>query len=909
MKPLSRGMRCASLCAAVALSTGVPRAEEGGEGISRPARLRVLTIGCSFSVWNGWPHVLGEMLVAGGVTDAFDVFSCVGAGKPLVAHAKDGGALKMIENPPSGDRRALQEQVAELRRQRGAAPGDRSVLRRLREAEARLAQCIAPGWDYVFLLFFTQDYEASDEEITRVLKGLVDPILARGAKPMVWLPWGGIADLRRYIPIARELKIPIVPVSFAEQLRSERGEIAAKTRVHWPGGHPDALTEYTYACTFYAAMTGRSPEGLPIRVIPGSKGPPVRRVERVGEPTADLAGAHTAYPHDVELSEEVATFIQRAAWQAIRELRKLQDSWPPIRWSREENLLWACRLPGRALSGPAAQGGTVHAMTARGLACVRDGRCEWTGEVLPAAGRGEATEPSPAAHGGRVYASVNAGALACFDAAGKRLWQAPVEPDGTSGAAVSSPLPCGDLILVQGRHLEAFGATDGNRLWRTQAPEAARPCAPATCRLRDGVIVLTSWGAALRAEDGGTLAEKLSGPAGCSPVVVDQMAYFCGANRRGEPSVVTACRLPEKAGAGLAIEKAWTRSLDADCSEALLVEQGLVYLLDAEQTLRAMDAASGAVLYAAPLIPAGEQRQTAGSGGSLVRAGAGVYAANVGTRNRTVIVEPERKFRKAWEYAVAETPAGAPAFEGDRQYVCAGDMLYCIGGRTPQEPRPQRILAVAPHAALAQRQDLLVAKLVDDATPKTWVALGPFSPDAAALDVPGVLSDAILKAGQTVEVHGATRTAAALDARAWFQHPKFTAGLQAIALSDVVGRTANVTEYLFAALEFDAPGYFEFRLLTPNGEIWNPPSRLTGQAWLAGRPVEDGCVLKLEKGRYPLMVRARIGECEPHGHIWMAPRLADVTAEVVRRQAEYERALSRWPKYVAESAGLFVLGE
>jgi hypothetical protein len=466
---------------------------------------------------------------------------------------------------------------------------------------------------------------------------------------------------------------------------------------------------------------------------------------------------------------------------------------------------------------------------------------------------------------------------------------------------------CGDTILVQGRALEAIRASDGKRVWRRPAPEAARAFAPAACRPRAGAIVLTSWGAALRATDGALLAEDMAGPTVCPPVVADAMAYFCGVDRRGGRPAITAVRLADNAGTALAVRESWTRSLDTGSPSAMLVEEGTVYLLGDGQTLRALDAASGAVLYAAPLAPADERQESAGHG-SLARAGGAVYAANLGTRNRTVIVEHGREFRKVWEYAVAETPTGAPAFCGDRQYVCAGDKLYCMGGKTPREPRPPAAPAVAPDSGLAETDDPAVAKFEEDATPKTWVALGPFGPEVATSTVPGVVSNAVLKTGQTVEVQGVTRTAAALQAPAWFRHPKFTAGLQAVSVSDVFGRTTNATLFLSAVIEFDAPGHFQFRLFTPDGEIWNPTSRLTADVWLAGRAIEDGCVLKMGKGRYPLLIRARVGECEPHGRIWMAPRFADVTADTLRRQAEYERARARWPKYLAESAGLFVLG-
>jgi hypothetical protein len=79
--------------------------------------------------------------------------------------------------------------------------------------------------------------------------------------------------------------------------------------------------------------------------------------------------------------------------------------------------------------------------------------------------------------------------------------------------------------------------------------------------------------------------------------------------------------------------------------------------------------------------------------------------------------------------------------------------------------------------------------------------------------------------------------------------------------------------------------------------------------WLAGRPLEEGRLVALEKGCYPLLLQVSVGECGGDGKIWMAPRFADETAAYRKAKHVYEETMAWWPEYEAERERLFVLGE
>ena len=587
-----------------------------------------------------------------------------------------------------------------------------------------------------------------------------------------------------------------------------------------------------------------------------------------------------------------------------------ENTSPPIRWSRTDNLLWTCALPGKALSAPAVQKGIVYVMTDKGLASVQNGSVAWTASLPGGRAANGAPEPTPVVREGKVYAAGNGGVLACFDARGKRQWKTDVTPN-PSNRQVGSPVLIEDLVVVQGKHLEAHRVKDGAVAWSVPVPDKKALTMPTRWRLADGVVLFTSWGAAVRASDGKVLAEGLPELATGSPVAGGEAVYFCGSKTPGKPSAAAAYRLPDKAGDALNLEELWARGLDVVVDGTPLVDEGFVYFLDTEHTLHVLDASNGKPVYERLLVPEHEKEKTNRPGGDLIKAGGKVYAVNLGSRDRTVIIEPGRNFRKVWEYAVMEPCPGNPAFEMERQYICAGSAMYGIGGRTPVEPTSPEVMTVAPDTSLDGAADVPLARFVNDEAPKEWIVLGPFKPRTLATDFLagiGGATNAVLKMGQDIKYRTKTYSTRDLGAHEWFTNKTFTAGVEAIDVSKIIGRKWHATEYFFTVLEFDSPRCVQFRLLTPGGNIWNPKSRLEALAWLAGTPIEDGTMVKVAKGRYPLMLQVAVGTCESWGVIWMAPRFADVTGRIVDREAEYERAVARWPVYQASLKELFVLG-
>jgi hypothetical protein len=366
-------------------------------------------------------------------------------------------------------------------------------------------------------------------------------------------------------------------------------------------------------------------------------------------------------------------------------------------------------------------------------------------------------------------------------------------------------------------------------------------------------------------------------------------------------------------GDKLQLTKLWTRDLDFACDGTPLAHADRLYLLDPAGTLRALDAATGRTVHEQPLVPEAERRPSAARTGSgWVVAGGRLYAANVGALGRTVLIEPGTECRKVWEYAAKDAGAWDPAFELDRQYVCAGAAAYAIAGRTPTEPVPPAVMPVVPDARLDSATDLPTVPFASDRTPANWTVAGPFQPKTLETDflkAMGGASNALLRSGQEVVHRGKAYSARVVGTNDWFKHGNFTRNYDSLDLTALTGGQFDRTLHLFTVLENDAERCVEFRLLSPGGIMWNTAARLDALVWFAGRSIRDGTVCKLAKGRYPLAIQVATGTCESWGKIWMAPRFVDVTERVAERQRDYERAVARWPEYQAQLPRLFVLGE
>lgn len=214
--------------------------------------MRVLFIGNSYTYFNDLPELLMRFAAANG--ERIEAESVTAGGMTLLGHLRTGEAVSRIRSG-GWDMVVLQEQST------------RPIT--------------APGLMYA---------------ASRELAGEVVSVGARTALYLTWArrdaPEQQLALNSAYYECAGAVRASIIPVGPCwQQVLADRPAIAL---YHEDGSHPAPLGTYLAACVFYAALTGRNPEGMAVRTVRAGDGEVYAPVE--------LAVANTA-------------FLQRKAWE------------------------------------------------------------------------------------------------------------------------------------------------------------------------------------------------------------------------------------------------------------------------------------------------------------------------------------------------------------------------------------------------------------------------------------------------------------------------------------------------------------------------------------------------------------------------------------------------------------------
>ncbi|MHC4972813.1 MAG: SGNH/GDSL hydrolase family protein [Planctomycetota bacterium] len=151
------------------------------------------------------------------------------------------------------------------------------------------------AWRYVVLQEQSLRPLERPDRMEKYAKLLAAEIRKRGAKPVLFLTWAREEkpktqkELNRvYYKVAEAVKGTVVPVGPAwARVRRERPRLKLFA---YDGSHPTRAGTYLAACVFYAVLTGRSPVGLPGKVVYRNR-------------------------TLVELKPAVANYLQKAAWK------------------------------------------------------------------------------------------------------------------------------------------------------------------------------------------------------------------------------------------------------------------------------------------------------------------------------------------------------------------------------------------------------------------------------------------------------------------------------------------------------------------------------------------------------------------------------------------------------------------
>ncbi len=227
------------------------------------------------------------------------------------------------------------------------------------------------------------------------------------------------------------------------------------------------------------------------------------------------------------LSLCVATTATAADWPQFRgpdQQSIANDSQPPLKFGKEENVAWKAPLPGRGVSSPIVVGGraivTATSWPKQDRLYVlafdeKSGKELWRREFW-ATGRwfthptGANAAPSPASDGKRIFAFFSSNDLACLDLDGNLLWYRGLSYDYPSAAndigMSSSPVVIDGAVIVQLENMGdsfAAGLNDetGEDLWRIDRKAFSCWTSPTLFRANNRNLVLLQSTDRLSAHD------------------------------------------------------------------------------------------------------------------------------------------------------------------------------------------------------------------------------------------------------------------------------------------------------------------------------------------------------------------------------------------------------------------------
>jgi len=219
-------------------------------------------------------------------------------------------------------------------------------------------------------------------------------------------------------------------------------------------------------------------------------------------------------------------------------------------------------------------------------------------------------------------------------------------------------------------------------------------------------------------------------------------------------------------------------------------------------------------------------------------------------------------------------------------------------GPEPQQPAApfnarESSGAVAPAADYKPGRGVPRSKFASGVLPAEWLFACGFKPRPGQdpLRALGGAVSARPAAGNRVSCGDRTdafRLIPHEEDKGYWIHPTWTKGRPAIDITNATGRIYNSTSYFFTVVDNDRPRWA--RLTTD----WDP-----AEVYLAGESLRHGDVVHLEKGLYPLLVVATIGEVPSHARILMQPRLTELGEEQARviiddKRAAHQFELDLW---------------
>jgi outer membrane protein assembly factor BamB len=379
----------------------------------------------------------------------------------------------------------------------------------------------------------------------------------------------------------------------------------------------------------------------------------------------------------------------------------------PAEFGPNKNVAWRTPLPGRGGATPVVWGDRIFVSSVDGKDLVllaldtANGKELWqrvvgTGNRLVSRDEGDYASPSPCTDGKHVWALMSTGDLACFDVAGKEIWQKDLEADygriEVGYAFSSSPVLDEGRLYIQlihsgGARVVALDGATGKEIWKVKRQSDARAecehsyASPIMYRDDQQKFLVThgaDYAIAHDLKDGRELWRAGGLNVGrynptlrfvATPVAVPGLIVVPSAKN----GPVLALK-PTAMGniTGQEEHHYWTRPNGTPDVPSPLVVEGIVYLCRETGTLTALDAKTGEQIYEEQALH--RQRHRA----SPVYADGKIYTV---ARDGVVsVIKPGREFQLVAQNKMNEQISASPAVANGTLYLRTFDAIYAIRG-------------------------------------------------------------------------------------------------------------------------------------------------------------------------------------------------------------------------------------
>lgn len=249
-----------------------------------------------------------------------------------------------------------------------------------------------------------------------------------------------------------------------------------------------------------------------------------------------------------------------------------------------------------------------------------------------------------------------------------------------------------------------------------------------------------------------------------------------------------------------------------------------------------------------------------------------------------------RRFDVHIQWHLASSYPGAILYGG----ALAGLALWGEDGAAPTKPDPPSVRTEpVPPDASPPGKGVPVSRFSDGEMPPEWIFAGGFQPrgDDDPLAGLGGVARARPAVGTQVSYGGRAESFRPIPEekdQGYLVDERYTSGRRMIDVTNAIGRVYHSTSYFYTVIENDRPRWV--RLATD----YAPAT-----AYLAGRRMQPGDFAMIEKGRYPFLIKAPLGETKPWGRHLMRPHLTEVpsneaVAGIAAINAEYDERLADW---------------